>query len=61
MEIIATKGNFEKTTFHDIGETYKELIIFRDNSVGIRKYRNAKIKLSQEDERFINDVLNISN
>jgi hypothetical protein len=60
MELINKKGNLEYTTFHEIGETYKEMIIFKDNSVEIGKYKYNKVNLSQEDEQFINEVINVS-
>jgi len=53
MELADKKGNLAESTFGEIGETFRDMIIFRDKSVEIGKYTYDQINLSKEDEDLI--------
>jgi hypothetical protein len=57
MELLAKNGNLDKSSFDEIGNSYKDLIIFRDNSVKIGELDFDKTNKTIEDEVFIKSVI----
>ena len=56
MEIVEKDGNLMETTFDDIGDTYRNTLVMRDNSIELGNYEYEKIIPSQEDLELVNRV-----
>lgn len=57
MELIAKSGNLQESTFEYIGDTFHQLIIFRENSIELGSKEYQRIKLTDRDEKFANSVI----
>jgi hypothetical protein len=53
MELVEKKSNLDESTFEDIGKKFRNLIVFRDNSVQIGEDIYEKINTTPTDEDFI--------
>tara|TARA_R110001606_G_C15361513_1_gene648594 strand:+ start:821 stop:1360 length:540 start_codon:yes stop_codon:yes gene_type:complete len=64
MKIKNKKGNLNESVFHEIGTTYRNTLIVRDNSISLLNdystklggFEYKKIKLSNVDIEFLNQV-----
>lgn len=56
MELVDKDGNLTESTFNDIGESFRDIIIFRDNSVELGDYIYERIETTQADKDFVVSV-----
>jgi len=53
MELMDKGGNLTNSTFKEIGTSFRDLLIFRDNSVEIGNYTYNKTNKTSQDDQFI--------
>ena len=56
MEITDKKGNLLETTFDDIGDSYRNTLVIKDNSIEFGDYEYEELIPTEEDLEFINKV-----
>ena len=56
MEIKDKKGNLLETTFDDIGDSYRNTLVIKDNSIEFGDYEYEKVEPTQEDFELINQI-----
>ena len=56
MELVAKDGNLSESTFDEIGESFRDIIIFRDNSIELGDYVYDQIEVIQADKDFVDSI-----
>ncbi|MDL5514821.1 hypothetical protein QSE00_23630 [Arenibacter sp. M-2] len=56
MEITDKKGNLIETTFDDIGDSHRNTLVIKDNSIEFGDYEYEKLIPTEEDLELINKV-----
>ena len=56
MKITDKKGNLLETNFDDIGDSYRNILVIKDNSIEFGDYEYEKLIPTEEDLEFINKV-----
>ncbi|MCM4171604.1 hypothetical protein DHD32_08940 [Arenibacter sp. TNZ] len=56
MEITDKKGNLLETTFDDIGDSHRNTLVIKDNSIEFGDYEYKKLWPSEEDLELITKV-----
>ncbi|NKI28493.1 hypothetical protein HCG49_18240 [Arenibacter sp. 6A1] len=56
MEITDKKGNLSQSTFDDIGVTFRNTLIMRENSIEFGDYEYNKLEPTEEDIVFIKQI-----
>lgn len=50
MKLLDKDGNLAESTFNEIGESFRDTMIFRDNSIELGDYTHDRIETTQADK-----------